>query len=89
MSQGDVEDVGSDREVQDGAQGHQAGVAKHHVVTNRDAREHETQRQHLERSRGVHDVERARQYPGHVEADKGQHDEEAEDDGSHEKARAT
>ena len=60
MGQGDVEDVGSDREVEDGAQRHEAGVAKHHVVAHRDSREHEAQRQHLEGPGRVHDVEGAR-----------------------------
>jgi hypothetical protein len=89
MSQGDVEDVRTDREIEDGAQRHETRVAKHQVVTNGDSREHETQRQDLERSRGVHDVERAREHPGHVKSDKWQHDEKPEEDGSYEKARSS
>ena len=67
---GDVKDVGASGKIQNGAQRQETGESEHKVVAEGHPGEHEAQREHLEGSGRVHDIDRARQNPWDVQAHK-------------------
>ena len=65
--EGDVQAVGAEGEVQNLAEGQQAGEAEQHVVAERHGGEDEAEAENVEGARRVEDVHRPGEHPGHRE----------------------